>query len=87
MRMRVMGLEEVYEGVLKVTLGSKGHKGFNNKFLMYIPSDEVDPQWPHRQWPYRSEVDVIVGPVAEEPAPELALMEHAGESAEERDRG
>jgi hypothetical protein len=78
MRMKVVGLEEVYEGVIKVTLTNKGHKGFDNKFFMYIPTDEVD-LW----WPYHSEVDVIVGPVAPEPAPELAPMEHARESSTE----
>jgi hypothetical protein len=81
MRMKVVGLEEVYEGVAKVTLSNKGHKGFDNKLYLYIPINDID------LWPYHSEVDVTVL-AAWGPAPGLAPMEHAGESsAEERDRG
>jgi hypothetical protein len=84
MRMKVVGMDEVYEGVIKVTLGNKGHKGFSNKLFLYVSADEAEADlW----WSYHYEVDVIVGPVAGEPEPELAPMEHAGESsAEEGER-
>jgi hypothetical protein len=87
MRMRVVGLEEIVwtehitAGVLKVTLSAKGHKGYGDKFYLYVPMDEFG------LWPYGSEVDVTVAPATAEPASELAPMEHAGESsAEEGDR-
>jgi hypothetical protein len=85
MRMKVVGLDRVCVGVLKVTLANRGHKAFENKFYLYVPTDEVG------LWPYGSEVDILIGPALAYPVypeeGELAPMEHAGEStAEEGER-
>jgi hypothetical protein len=81
MRMKVVGLDRVCVGVLKVTLANRGHKAFENKLYLYVPTDEVG------LWPYGSEIDVTVAPATSEPATELVPMEHAGEStAEEGER-
>jgi hypothetical protein len=83
MRMKVVGLKEVSEGVAEVTLINKEqiHKGFNSKFYLYVPIGDID------LWPLHSEVDVIVLATSV-PAPGMAPIEHAEESSvEEGDRG
>jgi hypothetical protein len=41
-KLRVIGLEEVSAGVLKVTFEGKGYKGFNNKLYAYLPMEDMD---------------------------------------------
>jgi hypothetical protein len=79
MRMKVVGLDRVCVGVLKVSLANRGHKAFENKFYLYVPTDEVG------LWPYGSEVHVLVAQGISERMPELAPMEHAGESTAEEE--
>jgi hypothetical protein len=40
-KLRVVGMEEIATGVLKVSFVGKGHKGFENKVYAYFPIEDI----------------------------------------------